>query len=54
MARLAMVRKRREEAESRKAEELASGGLSAKERVESAVQNQAAAGPQKLNPLEVA
>lgn len=52
MARLALVRKRREEAEKLKAEE-AEEGAAAKAKIEKAAKAQAAAGPQKLNPLEV-
>ena len=53
MARLALVRKRREDAEKRKAEEGEGQGEAAKERMEKASKAKAASGPQKLNPLEV-
>lgn len=52
MARLALVRKRREDAEKQKAEEGEGQGEAAKERMEKAKAN-ASSGPQKLNPLEV-
>lgn len=53
MVRLAAVRKRREEAEKRKAEEQAEEAAT-KEKMEKAVKSAAvAAGPKKLNPLEV-
>lgn len=52
LARLAEVRKRREEAEQRRAEEEAEAAA-AREKMEKAAKDSAAAGPQKLNPLEV-
>lgn len=53
MARLALVRKRREEAEKLKAEE--GDGLSEKDREkkEKASKASVSTGPAKLNPLEV-
>lgn len=55
MARLALVRKRREEAQAKKAEEEAGGeGASGKEKMEKEAKAKAGGGgPQKLNPLEV-
>lgn len=54
MARLALVRKRREEAEARKAEEAAAEGASGKAKMEKEAKAKAGSGgPQKLNPLEV-
>ncbi|CAN0300875.1 unnamed protein product [Ectocarpus sp. 12 AP-2014] len=54
MARLALVRKRREEAEARKAEEAAAEGASGKAKMEKEARAKAGSGgPQKLNPLEV-
>lgn len=54
MARLALVRKRREDAERQKEEEEGEGrGEAAKERMEKATKAKGASGPQKLNPLEV-
>lgn len=54
MARLAEVRKRREEAERRKAEEQAEQArLASKEKAESEAKSKSSSGPQKLNPLEV-
>lgn len=53
MARLALVRKRREDAEKQKAEEGEGQGEAAKERMEKAAKEKASSGPQKLNPLEV-
>lgn len=53
MARLALVRKRREEADQRKADEVEEADASAKETKDKAAKVLASAGPPKLNPLEV-